>query len=133
MVYISDFLFALHKLQDLILFPGDKIFCKRSVVRDNFLHLILISERAAWKLFSMAAFAKGSSNSYVAYKHFVTWRINLIHNILNKFKIELKEYFFSYFFTEISHSCFWRIFIKVYIELASLKRTSFVTLFSSSQ
>ena len=42
--------------------------------------------------------------------------------MLNKFKIEFKELFFSYFFTEISHSCFSRIFIKVYIVMASLKR-----------
>ena len=143
------------KYRTLILFPGDEIFCKRSVVRDNSLHLtlrsnrpevfykkvfifckrsvvrnnslhlilsILISEAAAWKFFSMAAFAKGSSNSYGAYKHFVTWRISLIRYMLNRFKIEFKEWFFSHFFTEISHSCFSIIFIEVYTVMASLKR-----------
>ena len=82
----------------------------------------------------MVAFAKGSSSSYVAYKHFVTWRIDLIHHMLNKFNIEFKESFFLYCFTEISHSCFCRSFVKVYIVIASLKRykkTSLVTLFSS--
>ena len=98
----------------------------------------------------MVAFAKGSSNSHVAYKHFVAWRINLIHNIivrwkklvfstdydnmLNKFIIEFKISLFSYFF--ISHSCFSRIFVKIYILMASLKQnrqTSVVTLFSFSQ
>ena len=56
--------------------------------------------------------------------------------MLNKFNIEFKESFFSYFFTEISRSCFSRIFVKVYIIMASLKRlkkTSLVTLFSFSQ
>ena len=84
----------------------------------------------------MVAFAKGSSNSCVACKHFVTLNINLIHYMLNEFKIEFKDIFFSYFFTEISHSCFSRIFVKVYIAMASLKRhskTSLVTLFSFSQ
>ena len=57
------------KYRNIILFPGDEIFCKRSVARDNSLHLILISEAAAWKFFSMSAFAKDSSNLYVAYKH----------------------------------------------------------------
>ena len=55
--------------------------------------------------------------------------------MLNKFKIEFKELLFSYFFTEISHSCFSRVFIKVYIVMANLKRskkTSLVTLFSFS-
>ena len=42
--------------------------------------------------------------------------------MLNKFNIEFKEAFFSYFFTEISHSCLSRIFVKVYIVMASLKR-----------
>ena len=124
------------KYGNLILFPGDEIFCKRSVVRDNSLHVMLISEPAAWKFFTMAAFAKGFSNLYVAYKHFVTWRINLVHYMLNKFTTELKGLFFSYFFTEISHRCFSRIFVKVYIVMASLKRhkkTSFVTLLSFSQ
>ena len=53
--------------------------------------------------------------------------------MLNKFKIEFKELFFSYFFTEISHSCFSRIFVKVYIVMGSLKwhkKTSLVTLLS---
>ena len=45
----------------------------------------------------MVALAKGSFNSYVACKHFVTWRINLIHYMLNNFKIEFKELFFSLF------------------------------------
>ena len=40
---------------------------------------------------------KSSSNWYVAYKHFVTWRINLIHYMLNKFEIEFKEFFFFIF------------------------------------
>ena len=70
----------------------------------------------------MAAFAKGSSNiSYV---------------MLNKFNTEFKELFFSYFFTEISHNCFSRIFVKVNIVMASLKqhkKTSLVTLFPFSQ
>ena len=69
-----------------------------------------------------------------AYKHFVTCRINLIHYMLNKFKKELKELFFWYFFTEISQSCFSSIFVKVY--MASLKwhkKTSLVTLLSFSQ
>ena len=35
------------KYGNLILFPGDEIFCKRSVVRDNSLHVMLISESAA--------------------------------------------------------------------------------------
>ena len=55
--------------------------------------------------------------------------------MLNKFKIEFKELFFSYFFTEISHSCFSRILVKV-IVTASLKwhkKTSLVTLFSFSE
>ena len=56
------------KYRNLILFSGDKIFCKQSVIRDNSLHLIFISE-AATSL--TAAFGKGSSNSYVTYKHFV--------------------------------------------------------------
>ena len=42
--------------------------------------------------------------------------------MLNKFSIEFKEAFFSYFFTEISHSCLFRIFVKVYIVMSSLKR-----------
>ena len=75
-----------------------------------------------------------SSNSYVARKHFVTWRINLIHYILDKCIPELKElFFFSYFFKKISHNFFSRIFIKVYMGMASLKRrmkTRFVILFS---
>ena len=70
----------------------------------------------------MVAFAKGFSSSYFAYKHFVTRRINLIHYMLNKFNTEFKESFFSYFFTEISHNCLSRIFVKVYIVMASLKR-----------
>ena len=123
------------KYRKLILFPGDEIFCKRSVVRDISLHLILISEPAAWKFF-LAVFAKGSSNSYVAYKRFVTWKINLMHYMLNKFKIEFRWLFFSYYFTEIHHSCFTRIFVKVHVVMPSLKRhekTSLVTLLSFSQ
>ena len=119
------------KYRNLILFPGDKIFYKRSVVRDTSLHLILISEAAAWKFFSMAAFAKGPPNSYAAYKHFVTWRINLIYYCWINLRLNSKNYFFSYFFTDISHSCFSRIFVKVYIVMANLKRhkkTSPVTL-----
>ena len=84
----------------------------------------------------MVAFAKGFSSSHFAYKHFVTWRINLIHYMLNKFNIEFKESFFSYFFTETSHSSLSRIFVKVYIVMANLKqhkKTSLVTLFSFSQ
>ena len=42
--------------------------------------------------------------------------------MLNKFKIEFKELFFPYFFTEISNSCFSRNFIKVYTVMVSLKR-----------
>ena len=44
--------------------------------------------------------------------------------MLNKFKTEFKEllfFFFSYFFTEISHSCFSRILVKVYILIARIK------------
>ena len=54
-------------------------------------------------------------------------------NMLNNFKIEFKELFFSYFYTEISNSFFSRIFIKVYIVMARLKghkKTSLVILFS---
>ena len=56
--------------------------------------------------------------------------------MVNKIKIEFKKLFFSYFSTEISHSCFSRIFVKVYIAMGRLKRhkkTSLVTLFSFSQ
>ena len=85
------------KYRNFILFPGDENFRKRSVARNNSLNLILISEAAAWKFFSMGAFAKGSSNiSYVACMHFVTWRINLIRYMLNKFKTEFKNFFFSF-------------------------------------
>ena len=42
--------------------------------------------------------------------------------MLNKLKIEFKELFFSYFFTELSHSCLSKIFVKVYIVMVSLKR-----------
>ena len=124
------------KYRNLIRFPGDEIFCKRSVVRDNSLQLTLISEAAAWIYFSMAAFAKNSFSSQVAYKHFFAWRTNLIRYMLNKFKKELMELFFSYFFTGIPYRCFSRIFIKVYIVMASLKRhekTTLGTLFSFSQ
>ena len=62
----------------------------------------------------MVAFAKGSSNSYVACKHFVTGRINLIHYMLNKLQIKFEELFVLYFFTEISHSCFSRIFVSLH-------------------
>ena len=53
------------KYRNVILFPGDEILCKRSVFRDNSLHLILVSEVPARKFFSMAAFAKGCSNSCI--------------------------------------------------------------------
>ena len=100
------FLFALHEIQELNPISWWWIFCKRGVVRDNSLHLILISE-AFQKFFSMAAFAKGSSNSYVEYKHFVTWRISLIHFMLNEFKIELKElFFFVFLYRNISQLLF---------------------------
>ena len=82
------------KYRNLILFPGDEIVYKQSVVRDNSLYLILISEAAAWKFFSMDAFEKGSCIPYLGYKHFVTRRITLIRYMLNKFKIEFKELFF---------------------------------------
>ena len=38
----------------------------------------------------MAAFAKWSSNSYVAYKYFVTWGITIY--MLNEFKTEFREF-----------------------------------------
>ena len=81
----------------------------------------------------MDAFEKGSCIPYLGYKHFVTRRITLIRYMLNKFKIEFKEFFFSYFFTEISHSCFSMIFVKVQIVIVSLKqykKTSLVIIFS---
>ena len=82
------------KYRNLLLFPGDEIFCKRSVVRDNSLRLILVSEAADWKFFSMAAFAKVSSNSFVACKHFVTWSINLVHYMLINLRENSRNYFF---------------------------------------
>ena len=60
------------KYRNLILFSGDKIFCKQSVIRDNSLHLIFIPEAATSKFSSTTAFGKVSSNSYVTYEHFVT-------------------------------------------------------------
>ena len=95
------------KYRNLILFLGDKLFCKRRICRNNSLQLTLISEAVAWKLFSMTAFAQDFPNSYVGYKHFVTRRINLIHYILNKFKIEFKElFFFALLYRNISQLLF---------------------------
>ena len=51
--------------------------------------------------------------------------------MLNRFKIEFKELFYSYFFTELSHSCFSRIFVKVYIVMESLKRHKKTVLMTS--
>ena len=68
-------------------------------------------------------------SSMVACNHFVECTIDLIHYMLNKFKTEFRN-FFSHFVSEISHSCFSRFFVKVYIVIASLKRhknTSLVT------
>ena len=77
----------------------------------------------------MAAFAKDSSNLYVACKHFVRWRVNVIHYMLNKFKVGFKEPFFFKnrlrqsltkfnFLTKIikvSNICyFWRVFQNIY-------------------
>ena len=76
-----------------------------------------MKEAALRKEPHMVPFAKGFSSSYFAYKHFIKWRINLIQYMFN---IEFKESFFSYFFTEISLSCLSRIFVKVYIVMASL-------------
>ena len=47
-----------------------------------------------------------------------------------------QKLFSSHFLTEISHSCFSRIFVKVYIVMANLKwhnKTIVITLFSFSQ
>ena len=70
----------------------------------------------------MVAFARSSSNSYIACKHFVTWRINLMHYMVNKINTKFKKLFFPYLSTEVSHSCFSRIFVKVYIAMGRLKR-----------
>ena len=83
----------------------------------------------------MAAFAKGSSKSYVAYKHFVTKRLNLIDHMLNKFKMEFKGLFFRLSLQKYISQLLFKYFVKVYIVMASLKghkKTSLVTLFSFS-
>ena len=97
---ISDWFIFLNSYlhySKFVFFPGDEIFRKRSVVTDNSLHMILISEAVAWKFFSMAVFTKSFSNiSYIGCKHFVTRRRNLIHNMAYKFKT-FKNFFFFFF------------------------------------
>ena len=119
-IFLNSYLHYI-KYRNFILFPGDEIFRKRSAVRDNSLHLILVLEAATWKFFSMVAFAKGSCNiSYFASKHFVTWRINLTHYMLNKFNTEFKElFFFIFFYWNLSQLLF-KDFVKVYIVMESL-------------
>ena len=98
------------KYRNLILFLGDEIFCKRSVDGDKSLHL-LVSEAAAWK-FSQLLLLKGLFQFiHVAYKHFVTWRINLIHYMLNKFK----NNFFCISLQKYLAVTFQGFFVKVYI------------------
>ena len=136
---IFSFLF---KENALILFKLNPlcVTTRRHMWKKSFdLFMLYIFGGALRKEPHMAAVAKGSSNSYVAWKHFVTWRINLIHYMLNNFEIEFKELFFSYFFTGITHRCFSTIFVKVYIVyyvmaiLKRYKKTSLVTLLSFSQ
>ena len=61
----------------------------------------------------MVAFAKDCSNSYVAYNHFVTGRINLIYYMLNKFNIEFKESFFRISLQKFLTITFLRFLLKL--------------------